>query len=116
MLEYGLPGARWSRLRRVLGPAVGSMFKNSPVPAGDLVVEAEAERVYDARDALARIAVPVLLVCGGADLFFPPSAVTETADGIADCTVITYPGLGHVRTLSSKRLPQDVLAWLASPA
>jgi pimeloyl-ACP methyl ester carboxylesterase len=116
MLEYVLPDARWSRLRRTLGPLVGSVFRNSPVPAGDLLVEAEAERVFDARDALGRITVPVLLICGGADRFFPPSAIRETADAIADCTAVTYPGLGHVRTLSSRRLPRDVLAWLESPA
>lgn len=116
MLEYVLPDARWSRLRRTMGPLVGTMFKNSHVPAGDLLVEAEAERVFDARDALGRISVPVLLVCGEVDLFFPPSAAQETADGIADCTTSTYPGLGHVRTISSRRLPKDVLTWLATPA
>lgn len=114
MLEYFLPDARWSRLRRLLGPLPGSMFKNSRVPPGDLLVEAEAERVFDARSALGRITVPVLLVCGEADRFFPASAVRETADGIADCTTVTYPGLGHVRTVSSRRLPRDVLAWLAA--
>lgn len=116
MLEYVLPDARWSGVRRALGPLVGGMFKDSQVPAGDLLVEAEAERIFDARDALARITAPVLLVCGEEDRFFPPAAVRATAAGIANCTVITYPGLGHVRTLSSKRLTHDVLAWLGDRA
>ena len=112
MLEYGLPGDRWAWLRRLAGPVAGAAFKHSRTPPGDLLVEAEAETVYNARPLLARITVPVLLICGDADRFFPPSTVQETADGITGCTTITYQGLGHMRTLSSSRLPRDILAWL----
>lgn len=112
MLEYLVPADRWARLRRIAGPVAGAAFRNSRTLACDLLVEAEAERVFDARDVLGRITVPVLLVFGDADRFSPPAAVQETADGITDCATVTYPGLGHIRTLSSSRLPRDVLAWL----
>lgn len=112
MLEYGLPGKRWEWLRRLAGPAAAAAFKHSRTPPGDLLVEADAETVFDARGLLARITVPVLLICGDEDRFFPPAAVKETADGIEDCTTITYPGLGHVGTLSSGKVPRDILAWL----
>ena len=116
MLEYLLPDQRWAWLRRLAGPVAGAAFRGSGTPAGDLLVEAEAERLFDARDALSRISVPVLMVCGDSDLFFPPPVVEETAGAIADCTTLTYEGLGHIRTISSSRLPQDILGWLEERA
>lgn len=112
MLEYLLPDERWAWLRRLAGPVVGAAFRGSGPPAGDLLVESEAEQQFDARDALARISVPVLMICGDEDLFFPQPMVQETAAGIADCTTRTYEGLGHIRTISSSRVPQDILGWL----
>lgn len=112
MLEYLLPADRWAWVRRIAGPVAGAAFRSSRTPAGDLLVEAEAEARFDARDALSRISVPVLLICGDADRFFPAPAVRETADGIPDCTTLTYAGHGHIRTLSSSRLPRDILGWL----
>lgn len=115
-LEYFLPGPRYAALRRLLGPAAGSIFARSTTPPGDLLVEADAERAYDARELLGRIDVPVLLVCGEQDRFFSMDAVRQTAAGCADSTVISYPGRGHVGTLTSGRLPEDVVAWLARRA
>ncbi|KGN43136.1 alpha/beta fold hydrolase [Knoellia aerolata] len=112
MMEVMLPGSRWELLRRIVGPVAGAAFRRSRTPAGDLLVEADAERGFDGRAVLGRITAPVLLVCGDADRFFPPDAVRETAGGINDCTTVTYPGLGHVRTLSGSRLQRDVLTWL----
>ena len=112
MLEYLLPDARWAWLRRLAGPVAGAAFRGDRTPVGDLLVEAEAERVFDAREVLSRISVPVLMICGDSDLFFPPPLVEETAGAIADCTTRTYAGLGHIRTISSSRLPQDILGWV----
>lgn len=98
-------------MRRALGLLVGRLFATSQVPAGDLLVEADAEYTYDARDEMPRIQTPVLLVSGEADLFFPPAIVDETAALIPDCTVIQYPG-GHFGAMSA-RIPPDVLAWVA---
>jgi pimeloyl-ACP methyl ester carboxylesterase len=113
MLEYVMPGPRFGGLRRLAGRAVGPVLAKIRTPAADLLVEGEAEFAYDARDVLGRITVPVLLVCGDADLFFPRAAVEETAAGIPDSSLVLYPGLGHARTAANRRVPRDVLDWLA---
>lgn len=112
MLEYLLPHERWAWLRRLAGPIVGTAFRGNGTPAGDLLVEAEAELLFDAREVLSSISVPVLMICGDSDRFFPPPSIQETAGAIADCTTLTYAGLGHIRTISSSRVPQDILGWL----
>jgi pimeloyl-ACP methyl ester carboxylesterase len=115
MLEFMMPGTRAALLRRLSAPVIGALFGTLDVPAGDLVVEAEAECAFDARDVrehLRRVQVPVLLVYGEADEYIPRSAFDETAAHISDCTVVSYPGLGH-RAVMTSRVPQDVLAWAA---
>ena len=112
-LEYFLPGQRAAGVRRLLGPAAGRLFAGSRVPAGDLLVEADAEAAFDARPALARIPVPVLMLCGDRDRFFARSAVQATCDAVPDCSLVWYHGRGHLRAASSRRVPQDVLDWVA---
>jgi pimeloyl-ACP methyl ester carboxylesterase len=111
-LEYLVPGAERAGLRRRLGPLVGRVFAGSPVPAGDLLVEAQAEAAFDARDVLARIQAPVLMLCGDEDEFFSRESVEETADRIPDSTVVWYRGMSHLRAAMSRRIPSDVLAWV----
>ena len=111
-LECVLPGDRWRWLRRRVGPLTGRLFSGAEVPAEDLRVEAEAEVAFDAREILPRIEVPVLLLCGEQDRFFTPDIVEETARLIPDCTVVRYPGKGHLRAGTSGRLPDDVLAFV----
>lgn len=110
-LEYLFPDANRADLRRRLGPLAGRLFADSAVPAGDLLVEAQAEAAFDARDVLSRIQSPVLLLCGDEDLFFTREIVDETASLIPDCTVVRYAGKGHLRAATSGRIPRDVLAW-----
>ena len=111
-LEYLLPDPRYAGVRRALGHVTGRLFTGSATPPGDLLVEADAERTFDARDALAHITAPVLLLAGEEDRFFPIDTVRETAAWIADSTLVTYPGRAHVATISSSDVPRDVLAWL----
>lgn len=115
MLEFMMPGTRVAWLRRLAAPVLGALFATLEVPAGDLLVEAEAECAFDARDVLdhvQHVQVPVLMVYGDADEYIPRSAFEETAALIPDCTVVMYPGVGH-RAVMSSRVPQDVLAWVA---
>lgn len=115
MLEFMMPGPRAAFVRRLAAPVMGALVATLDVPAGDLLVEAEAECAFDASDVLdhlRRIQVPMLLVYGEEDEYIPPSAFDETAAHIPDCTVVSYPGLGH-RAVMSSRVPQDVLAWVA---
>jgi pimeloyl-ACP methyl ester carboxylesterase len=113
VLEYLIPGSRLAPLRRIGGYVVGPIFARADIPVGDLIVEAEAEAAYDARDVLSRITVPVLMICGDADEFFSRAAVEETAAAIPDCTLIWYPGFNHVRAGASRQRPRDILAWVA---
>jgi len=111
-LEYVIPGANRAALRRRLGSLTGRMFAHSPVPAGDLLVEAQAEAAFDGRDVLTRIQSPVLILCGDEDQFFSRDIVEETASLIPNCTVVWYEGMGHMRAAMSGRIPADVLKWV----
>ena len=81
-------------------------------PPADVLVEVEAELAYDARPVLADIDVPVMLLCGDRDLFFPQELVDATVSQIRGCELVTYEGQGHVKVAASKRVPQDVLAFV----
>ncbi len=80
--------------------------------ANDIVVEAEAERVFDAREALPRIAVPVLLIGGDRDVYFPEALMRETAALIPDCTLRLYEDAGHMQAALDKRVATDILAFV----
>lgn len=112
MAEYIFPEADQARARRLVGPLLARLFSEEEVPAGDLLVEAEAELAFDAREVLPQIGVPVLLLAAEEDLFFPPDLVAETERLIPDCTVVSYHGIGHLRAAMSDRLPRDVLAFV----
>ena len=96
---------------RRLGPLAGRLFVNSPVPAEDLLVEAEAEAAFDARGILSGIQVPVLIVCGDRDEFFSREIVEETAQLIPDSTLVWNAGMGHVRAAMNPGTPRAVLKW-----
>lgn len=112
MAEYVFPeiDERWQRrmAARVISPLTGM----AEVPDGDLIVEAEAERDFDAREILARIEVPVLLITAEDDLFFTAEIVQDTVARLKDCTVVSYPDKGHLRAATSMQLVTDVLAYL----
>jgi pimeloyl-ACP methyl ester carboxylesterase len=123
----GRNGAAAALLLRDLGPAVGVpgvtralgalmgrfMFgETHPYFASDVMVEADAEVACDARDVLPAISVPVLLVCGDEDVYFPKEVYEETARLIPDCTLRMYEGVGHVGTVMDKRFPRDVLDFV----
>jgi pimeloyl-ACP methyl ester carboxylesterase len=116
MAEYVFPEAddRWQRW--LAGLVIAPLTAASEIPDGDVMVEAEAEMAFDARDILARIKVPVLLITAEEDLFFTPEMVDETAAQIKDCTVVRYPGTGHLRAATSARIGADVLTFLQRSA
>jgi pimeloyl-ACP methyl ester carboxylesterase len=110
--EYVLPGDRLRWPRRLLGPLVGrALFADEPCPPGDVLVELRAETSFDSRAVLPTVAVPVLIVAGGRDRFFPPAIIDETAALIPDCTVVRYAGKGHLGTGTDRRLARDVVAF-----
>ena len=69
--------------------------------------------MYDARDILPTISVPVLLIGGDRDMFFPADIIEETARLIPDCTLRLYAGPGH-DVFTDQRVPGDMLDVIAS--
>ncbi len=111
--EYALPADRSRWLRRAVGPWIArSLLSGKNYPPGDMLVEVEAEIAFDARPVLPDIAVPVVLLCGDSDRFFPQDLVEETVALIPDCTLVTYEGLGHMKAATSRQVPLDVLAYV----
>jgi pimeloyl-ACP methyl ester carboxylesterase len=106
----------WPRgVARVLGAVMGPFVFRDAHPSfrSDTLVEAEAELAFDARDILADISVPVLLIGGGEDQFFTRAVVEETARLIPDCTLRIYEGTDHLAAVSDERLPRDVFDFIA---
>ena len=114
MVRSMAPGLQVPGAARVLGAVMGRIMAGEAHPsfASDVMVEAEAEVVCDARDVLPAIPVPVLLVCGDEDLYFPKEVYEETARLIPDCTLRMYEGAGHVGAIRDKRFAQDVLEFV----
>ena len=111
--EYVLPGSRSRWARRLVGPWIArSLLSGKNYPPADLSVELEAEMSFDARPVLPHIEAPVLLICGDRDQFFPKGVVEETVDLIPDCTLVWYEGHGHIKAATSKRVADDVLAFV----
>lgn len=68
----------------------------------------------DHRADLPRIACPVLVACGEADLITPPEHAREMACAIPDARLEIVPGAGHMLTLEQPaRVGQLLQGWLA---
>ncbi|AOT04792.1 alpha/beta fold hydrolase [Arthrobacter sp. U41] len=110
--EYLLPGRRLKWLRRLIGPVIRrQLLSGSDYPPQDVLTEVQGEVTFNSRAVLPQIRRPVLLICGGADQFFPREVAQETAGLIPDSTLIWYEGKGHLRAGSSGRVARDVLAF-----
>jgi pimeloyl-ACP methyl ester carboxylesterase len=112
--DYMAPGLRVPGVARVIGALmVRQMFGTThPYFASDMMVEAEAEMAFDAREVLPDIRVPVLLVCGDEDRYISKELYEETARLIPDCTLRMYEGIGHVGAVRDERFPRDVLDFV----
>jgi pimeloyl-ACP methyl ester carboxylesterase len=102
-------------LDRVVGVLLGRLITQGrhPYIRSDVLVEAEALVAFDARDFLPTISVPVLLIAGDQDMSFPVDIIEETARLIPDCTLRLYAGKGHGQAISDRRLPEDMLDFVA---
>ncbi len=108
-----LPRQRYRWLRRPLSAVMGRlMLLGYRVPPQDVLTEAGAEEAFDSRAVLPRIQRPVLLICGDRDRFVSRDVVEETARLIPHCVLRWYAGRGHVRTIASRQVPADVLAFV----
>ncbi|MEU8384736.1 alpha/beta hydrolase, partial [Streptosporangium sp. NPDC048865] len=79
----------------------------------DMLAFARAEDGFDLTGRLADVAAPTLVLGGERDLDYPVELFRETAEGVRDGRLITYPGLGHLGTFRSGRFAGDVTAFLA---
>ena len=61
--------------------------------------------VFDVRDRLAEVAVPVLAIAGAEDTVTPPSSLQEVADQVPDGRLVVLDGVAH---LAPVERPQDV--------
>lgn len=110
-----LSDSRWRWTAPVLGTVMGSILRPArehPEFFSDVMVEAEAEVAFDARPILSRIRVPVLIIDGDRDFYFPSSLVEETARMMPECTLEVYPGKGHVGAIQSRRLARDIFDFI----
>lgn len=103
---------KFAGIRSLAGRLAGKVLSGASTPLTDLVVEAQAEIDCDARDALAGIDCPVLLLAGESDRFFPLAMVEETAARIPYSTLVAYSGRGHAGLFTDSRIPRDVRDWL----
>jgi pimeloyl-ACP methyl ester carboxylesterase len=111
--EYAIPGERGRWIRRLVGPLVAnSLLSGKNYPPGDLLVETEAEMSFDSQRVLSRIEVPVMLLCGDRDRFFPQDVVDATVRLIPNCTLVRYAGHGHMKVATSRRVAHEVLAFV----
>ncbi len=53
----------------------------------------------DSTPTLARIAVPTLVVCGGADTLIPPAESKKIVDGVKGARYVEIEGAGHISNL-----------------
>ena len=77
----------------------------------DVMVEAQAELDHEAKDSLARIQVPVLIICGTADVYFPKEYIEEMAGLIAGSSLKLYEGKGHRGALDDEAFAKDIFEF-----
>ena len=109
MVSFMFPGLRPAFFARLLASVMGRLILSAG--SDDLVVGAEALNVFDGREILSNIPVPVLLVCGDRDRFVSKTVYQQTADLIPDCKLRLYEGKDHLGALFDKRTPNEMLEF-----
>lgn len=119
MAEAILPGGGFAWLRRLLVPLTARMWDWMYGPGEhqyfehDFAIEANAALQFNSRDVLPRVSVPVLLINGDRDRYFPKDLIEQTARLIPECTVVWYHGKGHDDVCRSPRLGPVILDYLS---
>jgi pimeloyl-ACP methyl ester carboxylesterase len=81
--------------------------------AQDVMVEARAELAHDSLDSLSRIRIPLLIIAGDQDIYFPKEYYEEMARLIEGSILKMYPGKGHMSTLEGKVFVKDMFDFIA---
>lgn len=77
----------------------------------DVLIEAQAEVDHDSIDILKKITVPVLLLCGDKDFYFPSEYVKEMDSLISNSTLKFYENKGH-EIIGDPRFSKDILEFI----
>lgn len=111
------PDSNFLFLAKIFNGLVSSLLGDS-MPhehfANDIMVEVKAEPNFNARDALPRIKVPVLIIAGDQDYYFSEQIVRETHALIPNSQLSMYEGKGHIGAILDKRIGPDILDFIAS--
>ena len=101
---------------RALAPVMAPFVVGDVHPgfASDVVIEAEAADAYDARDVLPSITIPVLLVGGDRDRYFPLAHYQETARLIPGAILRIHQGQGHLRAVVDGATAREVIEFALS--
>ncbi|MFP4383545.1 MAG: alpha/beta fold hydrolase [Spirochaetia bacterium] len=78
----------------------------------DVLIEAAAEVNHDAEVKLPGIVKPVLIICGGDDVYFPRKYALETGKLIPGSAIRIYEGKGHMSTMTDKRFGLDIMDFV----
>ena len=89
----GLKRLVFKPLLRLMGMFGGK--HSSPTFAQDVLIEVHAEMIHDARENLGKIQVPVIIVCGDQDYYFPIEYFDEMTDLIPKVKLKVFHGKGH---------------------
>lgn len=93
--------------RGEVGGALLNDLQHADAESYALVSEALA--VYDLREQLAAIGVPLLVVSGELDGAAPPSDGRLIATGVADGRLVVLPGVGHQAPVEAAKETADLL-------
>ncbi len=115
LVRFLYPDMRVPGAARVVGAVLGHLMfaETHPYYRHDVLIEAQADLAFDAREVLPEIRVPVLLIGGDRDQYTPKSVYEETARLIPDCTLVLYEGKDHLGAINDRRLHRDVLDFVA---
>ncbi len=81
----------------------------------DILIEARAEVEHNAVESIQRIKIPVLILIGEADFYFPVDSAREMASLIPSSRLIVYPGKGH-EIMTEKQFWEDIRRFIETPA
>ena len=105
--------ARWfgpgfvERHPQVVGPLLDSLHQ---AHAESYALVCEALAAFDARDRLAEVKAPVLVVSGTADVPTPGELQQELAAGLPQAALVELDGIGHLAPAEAPRAVASLLA------
>jgi pimeloyl-ACP methyl ester carboxylesterase len=95
---------------------IGGLFMGKPEGdtfSSDILTEVKAEKNHHANDRLKEIPIPILILCGDKDYYFPLEYYQEMAELIPDAILEVYPDKGH-DIITMKRFTEDIKRFISN--